>query len=90
MRIFWGVLLLVAGAASAETVNSLRCGSNYVRIGDDKFLVQEACGTPLSAEVTSGAGAEVKEERLVYRKEGQTYFFHFAAGKLASIVRRKD
>ncbi len=90
MRCLLAVIALFAASAAAETVTSLRCDNQFARIGDDKFTVQEACGAPLSAEVVSGGGAEQKEERLVYRQQGHTYFFNFVNGKLQSITRRKD
>jgi len=53
-----------AGAASHRM---LRCKGGIVMVGMDKFEVLSKCGAPLNIEESSGGGAKIKQERLLYR-----------------------
>jgi len=61
-RLILMLLLLLVGAAgdglALEAVESLRCGSNLVQIGDTKVEVLSRCGEPaLREKIRRGASA---------------------------------
>jgi len=61
------VVFLVALPAKAASHRMLRCRGGIVMVGTDKYEVLSKCGAPLNIEESSGGGANVKQERLLYR-----------------------
>lgn len=69
----------------AATVKAVQCGTKFVRIADDKFMLIERCGKPESTERISG-DAEVRVERLYYKLPNKKpMIFTIKQGKVVTI-----
>lgn len=59
-------LLLLALAGTAESANSLRCGSRLVSTGDRMFEVEEKCGPPRQRDLIGYAlGPHWRRELII-------------------------
>lgn len=79
-----GLMAFLYGASAFAT---LRCGTQLIMVGDPKFVVLQACGTPDAQEdINNGsAGGFGNESYLYYKKDGRIVEIHIIDGKVYSI-----
>lgn len=82
------LLLGLAPALSARDRASLRCDRDFIRIGDAKFEVLQACGEPRFRDRTSGDDERAREQ-WVYDSEWSDFprLVTFVDGRVRSIER---
>lgn len=94
--VLWVISLGFDLALGEGTVDSLRCGTKLVRLGDSKYEVVSSCGEPVWREQVGkdyvAAGSKLKEridEEWTYDfgPRDFTYTLRFAGGKLKAIMR---
>jgi hypothetical protein len=85
------LLLLVAVAVDARDRASLRCDRQFIRVGDAKYQVLEACGEPRFRDRVSGS-AQSEREQWVYESEWSDFprLVTFEDGRVKRIERLDD
>nr|WP_282434724.1 DUF2845 domain-containing protein [Thalassotalea sp. Y01] len=79
------LLVLTGFSVQAATIKAVQCGSKFVRVKDDKFMLLERCGAPASSERISGDANDVTE-RLYYKLPNKApLIFTIKQGKIAQI-----
>lgn len=80
------VALLIAVATAAAASQSMRCDRTFIRVGDSKFQVLEACGEPKFRDQISGEDGP-RVEQWVYASEWSRFdrMITFVAGRVARI-----
>lgn len=83
--------LLLAAVAPPAASQSLRCDRTFIRVGDSKYEVLQACGEPKFQDQVSGEDGP-RVEQWVYASEWSRFdrMITFVGGRVARIERLTD
>lgn len=83
------ILLFIIGLAAflygADGLARVRCGNQLISVGDPEFVVNQACGSPVSSHQVGGVGASGDELYAYYKVGNETIEIHFIDGHVYTI-----
>ncbi|NMP17308.1 DUF2845 domain-containing protein [Thalassotalea sp. Y01] len=74
-------------SVQAATIKAVQCGSKFVRVSDDKFMLLERCGAPKSSEKISGDSEELVERMYYTLPNTAPMVFTVKQGKIVKYGR---
>jgi Protein of unknown function (DUF2845) len=89
--IFWAALFVVLVAFPAAAGN-MRCGNDFVKIGDRAYMVSKKCGEPVSKQfigytINADGKRELAIEDWIYGPiNSYIYFIRFIGGEVSEIT----
>ena len=87
--IIGSIIALAAMTASAET---MRCGSDFIQVGDSAFIVIQKCGEPVSKNqigytINDSQKRELVVEEWIYGPQKRYYYIVTVTGGKVSEIR---